>query len=203
MELTGQFRIAMSRIKTQDKQTTILEAASRVFADKEFHEVLIDDVASAAGVGKGTIYRYFETKEDLFFATILHSFDQLSAALAASLRQEASPTRRLERIAREVLSFFWNRQYLFTLLQQDERRFAAREEELQKRREVVSRLVQEAILEGIRRRDFRGIDARVGAELFRGMIRAANFFRRQGDTLDGLVSEIVGIFTRGIARTRP
>ena len=199
MELTGQFR-NMPRVRTHDKEETILEAAARVFSGRPFHEVLIEEIAAAAGVGKGTIYRYFETKEDLYFAAILHSFDELSDALAESLAQETSPRRRLERIAREVLSFSWDRRELFDLLLSDERRFAKREEEMQKRREAVSRLAQEAILEGIRRREFRGIDARVGAELFRGMIRAANGLRRREDALDGLVSEIVGIFTRGIAR---
>jgi AcrR family transcriptional regulator len=207
MELTGQFRnepVAnqMPRARTPDKEEAILEAAARVFSGRPFHEVLIDDVATAAGVGKGTIYRYFPTKDDLFFAAILHSFDRLSDALAESLAQETSPRRRLERIAREVLSFSWGRRDLFTLLLNDERRFAKRDEELQKRREAVSRLAQEAILEGIRRREFRGIDARIGAELFRGMIRAANTLRRPEDTLDGLVSEIVGIFTHGIERAQ-
>ena len=207
MELTGQFRnepVAnqMPRARTPDKEEAILEAAARVFSGRPFHEVLIDDVATAAGVGKGTIYRYFPTKDDLFFAAILHSFDRLSDALAESLAQETSPRRRLERIAREVLSFSWGRRDLFTLLLNDERRFAKRDEELQKRREAVSRLAQEAILEGIRRREFRGIHARIGAELFRGMIRAANTLRRPEDTLDGLVSEIVGIFTHGIERAQ-
>jgi AcrR family transcriptional regulator len=207
MELTGQFRnepVAnqMPRARTPDKEEAILEAAARVFSGRPFHEVLIDDVATAAGVGKGTIYRYFPTKDDLFFAAILHSFDRLSDALAESLAQETSPRRRLERIAREVLSFSWGRRDLFTLLLNDERRFAKRDGELQKRREAVSRLAQEAILEGIRRREFRGIDARIGAELFRGMIRAANTLRRPEDTLDGLVSEIVGIFTHGIERAQ-
>ena len=190
----------MSRARTPDKEETILEAAARVFSGKPFHEVLIDDVAAQAGVGKGTIYRYFETKEDLYFAAILHSFDELSVALGESLAHETSPRHRLERIAREVLSFSWERRELFSLLLNDERRFAKRDEDLRKRREAVSRLAQEAILEGIRRREFRGIDARIGAELFRGMIRAANGLRRPEDTLDGLVSEIVGIFTRGIER---
>jgi AcrR family transcriptional regulator len=201
MELTGQFFKTMARARTADKQETILDAAARVFAEREFHEVLIDDVASAAGVGKGTIYRYFETKDELFFATILYGFDQLSAALSTSLREEVSPSRRLEKIAREVLRFFWNRGYLFTILQSDDRRFAAREVELQKRRQTLSRLIQETILEGIRIGEFRGIDARIGAEIFRGMIRAANGSRRPEDTLEGLVSEIVGIFTRGIRRS--
>ncbi|PYQ37587.1 MAG: hypothetical protein DMF54_04385 [Acidobacteria bacterium] len=190
----------MPRIKTPDKEQAILEAAARVFSGRPFHEALIDDVAARARVGKGTIYRYFQTKEDLFFAAILHSFDELSAALAVSLERETSPVKRLERIAREVLSFSWERRDLFALLLSDERRFPEREEELQKRREAISRLVQEAILEGIRRREFRGIDARVGAELFRGMIRAANSLRPREETLDELVSEIVGIFTHGIER---
>ena len=190
----------MPRIKTPDKEQAILEAAARVFSGRPFHEALIDDVAARARVGKGTIYRYFQTKEDLFFAAILHSFDELSAALAVSLERETSPVKRLERIAREVLSFSWERRDLFALLLSDERRFPEREEELQKRREAISRLVQEAILEGIRRREFRGLDARVGAELFRGMIRAANSLRPREETLDELVSEIVGIFTHGIER---
>src|ERR1700738_3051809 len=160
----------MSRTRTGSKRIDILEAASRIFSDRQFHEVLIDDVASSAHVGKGTIYRYFETKEDLFFATILQGYD----ALLTSLPREASPTRRLERIAREMLEFFASRRHFFRLVHHDERRFAAREEELEKRRDRVGRLIQECLLDGIERREFRGIDVRIGAELFRGMIRAAN-----------------------------
>jgi AcrR family transcriptional regulator len=192
----------MGRVRTESKRTEILEAASRIFSDRQFHEVLIDDVASAAHVGKGTIYRYFETKEDLFFATILHGFDGLYEALLASLPREASPTRRLERIAREMLEFFASRGYFFRLVHHDERRFAAREEELQKRRDNVGRLIQECLLDGIERREFRGIDVRIAAELFRGMIRAANGFRRQEDDVDELVSAILEVFVQGIAKER-
>jgi len=190
----------MARARTHDKEEAILEAAARVFSGKPFHEVLIDEVAAEAGVGKGTIYRYFPTKDDLYFAAILHGFDELSATLALTLSRESSPRRRLERIAREVLTFSRNRPDLYVLLHRDERRFLEREEELQKRREALSRLVQEVILEGIRRREFRGIDARVGGELFRGMIRAANRLGVGEETVDALVAEIVGIFTRGIER---
>ena len=190
----------MPRLKSLDKKQAILDAAARVFSGTQFHEALIDEVAAAAGVGKGTIYRYFPTKDDLYFAAVLHSFDELSSALAVTLSREKSPRRRLERIAREVLTFSRNRPDLYVLLARDERRFLERENEVQKRRDALSRLVQEAILEGIRRREFRGIDARVGAELFRGMIRAANRLRVGEETLEQLSAEIVGIFTRGIER---
>jgi AcrR family transcriptional regulator len=201
MELTGQFRNKrMPRVKTISKKEEILEAASRVFAEKEFHEVLIDDIAALAGVGKGTVYRYFRTKEELYFETILQAFDELSATLADAVAEEVSPTRRLERIVRESLRFSWERRYLLSLLQGDERRFAMREAELRRRRGGMMALVQKVILDGIERREFRGVDARIAAELFRGMIRAANCFRTEDDSVDGLVEEIIGIFTRGVGR---
>jgi AcrR family transcriptional regulator len=191
----------MPRVKTISKKEEILEAASRVFAEKEFHEVLIDDVAALAGVGKGTVYRYFRTKEELYFETILQAFDELSATLADAVAEEASPTRRLERIVRESLRFSWERRHLLGLLQGDERQFAMHEAELRRRRGGMVALVQKVILDGIERREFRGVDARIAAELLRGMIRAANCFRTEDDSVDGLVEEIIGIFTRGVGQS--
>jgi len=190
----------MSRVKTATKQDAILEAASRVFAAREFHRVLIDEVAAAAGIGKGTIYRYFQTKEDLYFAAILRGLDRLHEILAIALPQEPSPVRRLERIARETLSFFWNQRSLLMLLYREERRMAARREEFHTRRDRLLKMVQEALLQGIGRREFRGVDARIGAEMFLGMIRGVNLFRREDDKLDILVSEVMAVFTHGILR---
>src|ERR1700693_5895074 len=124
----------MERVKTISKKEEILEAASRVFAEQEFHEVLIDDVAARAGVGKGTVYRYFRTKEELYFETTLQPFDDLSATIAEAVAEETSPTRRLERIVRESLRFSWERRHLLSLLQGDERRVALREAGLRRRR---------------------------------------------------------------------
>ncbi len=50
------------------KRLLLLHAAITVFSQKGFHETKMQDIADEAGVGKGTLYEYFETKEDLFFA---------------------------------------------------------------------------------------------------------------------------------------
>jgi len=211
MELTGQFLIDRSlcffpkgsrvpRVKTDEKLEEILEASSRVFSEKDFHEVLIDEIAEVGGIGKGTVYRYFRTKEDLYFATILRGLDRLDVVLSNALPQEASPTRRLERIAREMLTFFWNQRSLLMLLYRDERTLRSRHGPLRERHDQLVRLVKEAIVEGIERREYRGVDPTTAAELFLGMIRGINIFRRDEDTIDALVAEIVGVFTRGIVR---
>jgi AcrR family transcriptional regulator len=192
----------MARTRTASKENSILEAASRVFAQRPYHEVLIDEIASTAGIGKGTIYRYFETKDDLYFATVLHAIDSLAAALEESLLQEPSASRRLERVAREIVSFFWERRYLLPFLQRDER-YSGRQDELARRREPILRLVQGAILSGIERREFRGVDARIGAETFLGMVRAIAVYHRDEDMLDELVGQVMGVFLSGVGRREP
>ena len=46
----------------------IIEAAADLFSRKGFSGTRIDEIAERAGIGKGTIYDYFKSKEDLFFA---------------------------------------------------------------------------------------------------------------------------------------
>src|SRR5258708_7744128 len=80
------FDLPMSRHRVQSpKREQILRAATSVFSTREFHAVPVEDVAVAAGVGKGTLYLYFPTKEQLFYATILEALDVLIAELRAAV----------------------------------------------------------------------------------------------------------------------
>ena len=49
-----------------DKRELILEAAARVFGEKGFHQATVEEIAKEAGVGKGTIYQYFDSKDEIF-----------------------------------------------------------------------------------------------------------------------------------------
>jgi AcrR family transcriptional regulator len=189
----------MPRTRTAKKQEAILEAASRVFSDREFHQVLCDDIAARARVGKGTLYRYFANKEDLYFATITDGFSKLYGVLAARVAEEATCRGRLERLAREILAFFWHRRDFYTLLYRNDRRFLGHEGVLRRTRERIVGLIREILVEGIERGEFRRVDPRIASELFSGMIRAVNIFRRDDDTPDFLVAQLMGVFLAGIA----
>jgi len=56
-------------VDKQAKRAQITQAAAEVFARKGFQGASVDDIATAAGVSKGTVYGYFENKEELFYAT--------------------------------------------------------------------------------------------------------------------------------------
>ena len=52
----------------QEKKERIIRAAAEIFAQKGFAQTAMADIAAGAGLGKGTLYEYFEGKEELFLA---------------------------------------------------------------------------------------------------------------------------------------
>ena len=52
----------------KEKRDHILKSAAQVFARRGYNRTLIADIATEADIGKGTVYEYFKSKEDLFFA---------------------------------------------------------------------------------------------------------------------------------------
>jgi len=74
-------------VDKENKKAEILAVAMTVLAEKGFGRTRIEDVAKQAGIGKGTIYEYFRSKEELFFAlynSILKTFhDKIFTRVAA------------------------------------------------------------------------------------------------------------------------
>lgn len=69
----------------------VLEAAETVFISDGYHDARMDDIAAAAGISKGALYRYFDNKDDVFSALIedLHeSIFRESGDLEASLGRD-------------------------------------------------------------------------------------------------------------------
>jgi AcrR family transcriptional regulator len=59
-------------VRGDDKKERILDAALALFAERGFHGTAVPEIADAAGVGAGTIYRYFESKEAIVNALYQH-----------------------------------------------------------------------------------------------------------------------------------
>ncbi|HTR53979.1 MAG TPA: TetR/AcrR family transcriptional regulator [Kofleriaceae bacterium] len=64
-----------------DKRRRILDAALRTFAERGYHGTAVPEVAAAAGVGTGTLYRYFANKEQLVNDVFRDAKTRLRSAL--------------------------------------------------------------------------------------------------------------------------
>jgi AcrR family transcriptional regulator len=110
------------RTKTLEQADKILSAAARLFATHRFHEARMDDIACAAGVGKGTLYRYFKDKEELYLALLDWAAEALRHHLDEGQAAAEGPRARLEALVAGALNFFDANPYLLDLLQHAEAR---------------------------------------------------------------------------------
>ena len=75
----------LSPEETAERADRILEAAGRLLVSWGHRKVTIEDVARRAGVGKGTVYLHFPTKEVLFLVVIMRAQVDLGRALLADM----------------------------------------------------------------------------------------------------------------------
>ena len=82
-----------------DKHQRILDAAVAVFAEKGFFSARIADIAERADVADGTVYLYFQSKEDILMTAINTAFDAFMSLARTELKKLSSPVDRLRRLA--------------------------------------------------------------------------------------------------------
>jgi len=183
-----------------DKRQRILAAATAVFAERDFHEVHVDEVATRAGVGKGTLYLYFPTKDDLQQGALRGSLERLAAEVETAAAAEAPVDAVLRDMVVSILRFFWRRPHLLTLVQRFEQRAPRRSRE--RRRRVLG-----AIAGVLARHRLGGNGAArpLAAAFLLGLARAAILEHAPGDRPATAAARVVQCYLHGIgahARSR-
>jgi AcrR family transcriptional regulator len=90
-----------------DKRPRLVDAACAVFAEKGYASTRVADIAERAGVGKGTVYEYFSSKEELLFAVFELTNTQISVRLDDALAAGGTAEEQLLNLLRlgaEVIS---------------------------------------------------------------------------------------------------
>src|SRR6185312_8049651 len=97
------------RLQRERRVERILTTSQRLFSTQAYDAIAIEDLAAAAGMSKGLLYHYFESKHDLYVATVAHvlrqmaHFTDLSPDLHAGLSQMLSLFEQSPGLARMVL----------------------------------------------------------------------------------------------------
>ncbi|MEM9071840.1 MAG: TetR/AcrR family transcriptional regulator [Myxococcota bacterium] len=81
-----------------DKRERILLAATKVFAQNGFYATRVSEIAKAAGVADGTIYLYFENKDDVLISIFQDRIGRLLKILGKVVEEETTVEARVRRI---------------------------------------------------------------------------------------------------------
>ena len=190
------------RKKTNETRQAIVRCAADIFAQREFHEVLTDDIAQRIGIGKGTIYRYFDSKEALYLAAINDGLNGLHEAVTQVLQRDAPLDTTVEAVVRTMINYFWRRRDFFVLMQRLEPKLKARERaEWQTRRTEVMTMIRRLLERGAARGEAGRTNGRLAAEVLFGMIRGVCIYRSDSDRPEDLTRLVTAVFLRGVTGT--
>ncbi|MFU8818255.1 MAG: TetR/AcrR family transcriptional regulator [Desulfurivibrio sp.] len=89
-----------------DKRQLIMTAALQLFAERGFHGAPTSAIAAGAGVGVGTIYRYFKDKDSLVHELCTELHQHYQQTILAELDPRLPPRERLEQIFAVLLRIF-------------------------------------------------------------------------------------------------
>jgi AcrR family transcriptional regulator len=195
------------RSKTPQQADKILAAAAQLFATQRFHEARMEDIAALAEVGKGTLYRYFKDKEELYLALLERAAEGMAACLEG-VERAVGPRAQLLRLVAAILGYFDSQPHLLELIQHAEvMQRAGREFPWQKARNLNMARVKEIFRAGQRDGVFAIDDPDVAALMLLGGLRAVFRFGprpRPADLAERIVGGFLGGYgDRGRAHPRP
>ena len=145
-----------------ERRRQIIEAALAVFAEKGFNAAKVSDVAARAGVSQGTIYLYFEGKEQLLVQALGAFFDDFGQGTISALEAWPTSAGKLRALGWVLAEFAVEAGGLFTLFLEFWASSSHREESGQLWTSMLAKykdLVVELVKEGVSNGEFKPVDA--------------------------------------------
>lgn len=92
--------------RTASTRRDLLLAGRALFCEKGLYESKVEEITEKADIGKGTLYRYFRSKEDLVLAVVEAGFEDLRHRVLEEISGRGRLEARVEAIARAHVEFF-------------------------------------------------------------------------------------------------
>ncbi len=176
-----------------------MASAAALFATRPFHEVRLDDIAEAASVGKGTLYIYFKSKDELYGRLVLEGLTQVVNRLKKWVEADSMDAwETLTAIVRELVCWAKRSPHFFQLTRPGEPHTPIAG--LREKRQELAKLIEKTIVRGVRAGVM--VDPRpdLTAQFLPSCIRGALRFAPTDVGQEALTNHILRIFSGGILR---
>ncbi len=188
------------------RKEEILVTAARIFAERGYRNTDVQAIADVLGVGKGTVYRYFPSKRELFFGSVDRAMKLFLETLAREADKSTDPLQRIANVVHAYLGYFENYPEVVELLIQERAEFRDREKHsyflyCETRRDKWHEAFRNLVLKDIARdipveRMFDIISNLLYGTMF------TNFFSGDAHSLQQQAEDILDVFFNGILKVR-
>jgi len=194
----------MSKRKNNEKYYRIIEAATKVFAKKGFYQSKISEIAKEAKIADGTIYIYFENKDDILISLFEEQMKGVIDNMEVQISGIDDPARKLERFASTHLDLIEKNQDMAEIIQVELRQSGKFMKEYKNEKfiqylDIIGDIISEGQERGIFRKD---VIPKVAKRAFFGALDEVSRFwvlssRRQYD-IRTVARQISEYFLNGI-----
>ncbi|WP_051412198.1 TetR/AcrR family transcriptional regulator [Halonatronum saccharophilum] len=190
-------------MEDESKKVKIIDAALKLFSSKGYHKTKMIEIADEAGVAKGTLYWYFDSKKQLFQAILLNGISQLVNRMKEDILEEEGARDKLRKVIELSIRFFAECKQLSKMYQEStvaisqdfkEKLFEIKEEEVR----LILKIIDEGKEEGVFRVDLDSSDL---SNILIGMIGSFNphFHTTDEEDLLTKIDLILDVFLNGIS----
>lgn len=194
----------MAYAKSKITINTILEAARRLFVEKNYADVTITDIATAAGVSKGALYHHFPSKEDIYLQMMHHFMGEIQAITQATAENSTGSCR--ERLRQSLVSFLQlpdELLYVLRLVRRDINIFAhpMRQELIAAYQIAVPEQVELILRDGINSGEIQAADSRLLSWQLVALVEVAlrPYSRRLMGGSEDMADFLIHLFLDGVA----
>ncbi len=154
-----------------DKKKRILQAAMDAFSQESFHQVRVDEIAVKAGVGKGTVYEYFDSKEQLFRETVKESTRVYIDIYSICRARDRTLWEKLSIIIGQHIQFMQKNTDMTRFIQEIHAHLMNEEKDwVIKKHMEKEKLLGEMFREAIEKDEIRELDEQIAARMFAGSL---------------------------------
>jgi AcrR family transcriptional regulator len=188
--------------KWEARRQEIVDTSAHVFAQRGYHATGLTELCAANELGKGALYHYIESKEELLAAIHDRVMDEVMAGADRAATMEHSPTEQLRTLGVELLDVI--RRYpdhVWVFLHEFPALTGDRAEQFRIRRREYERRVEETIRAGINSGEFRNVDPQLTSLAWLGMHNYTYLWLKPEGRLSAhdIAEDFGELFLRGIA----
>jgi AcrR family transcriptional regulator len=185
------------------RREEIVDTSARVFAQRGYHATGLTELCAANGLGKGALYHYIRSKEDLLAAIHDRVMDEVMAGADRVLDAGGTPSVQLERLGDELLDVIHRYpDHVWVFLHEFPALTDERAEQFRVRRRAYERRVEDVVRAGVETGEFRDVDPRLTALAWLGMHNYTYLWLRPGGRFSArdVARPFSELFVHGLAR---
>jgi TetR/AcrR family transcriptional regulator, cholesterol catabolism regulator len=197
-EATGNSR---RRVNWQVRREAIIDTSASVFARRGYHATGITELCTANDLGKGALYHYIDSKEELLAAIHDRVMDEVMLGARRVAEAGGSPSRQLAMLGNELLDVIHRYpDHVWVFLHEFPALTGERASQFRERRRAYERQVEEVLQAGVDSGEFRDVQPRLTALAWLGMHNYTYLWLKAGGALSArdVAKPFAEIFMHGI-----